>query len=155
MLLDDKGAFVRDIFQPNTHTITIANKVSATESARQQHVYAPGSDITGRSATNAAAAKGRITVWSSGLCNPDTSLASSLLQATPADVLYPAAFMISCRASSAIPLPTRSNSSHDAGPPRGVPRGGPDPLQGGSSAYAGVFVILLLGWSPVMHAPLA
>ncbi len=41
-------------------------------------------------ATKAAATGGGSTVWSSGLCRPDTSLASILLHATPADVRYPA-----------------------------------------------------------------
>ena len=43
-----------------------------------------------KDATKAAAAGGRITVWSSGLCSPETSLASILLHATPAEVRYPA-----------------------------------------------------------------
>lgn len=50
---------------------------------------APGMARTGRVATKAAAWQGRMTVWSSGLCMPLTSLASILLQEMPAEVRNP------------------------------------------------------------------
>ncbi len=50
----------------------------------------PGSALGGSGATKAAASGGGSTVWSSGLCRPDTSLASILLHAMPAEVRHPA-----------------------------------------------------------------
>ena len=49
----------------------------------------PGMARTGSVATKAGASGGSRTVWSFGLCMPDTSLASILLQDIPADVRYP------------------------------------------------------------------
>ena len=49
----------------------------------------PGKARTGSGATKAAASGGSNTVWSSGLCKPDTSLASMRLMEMPAEHLKP------------------------------------------------------------------
>ena len=74
---------------------------TACPAQRRRWMALPESERAGSGATKAAATGGGSTVWSSGLCRPDTSLASVLLHAMPAEVRKPAALLMSARASAA------------------------------------------------------
>ena len=56
----------------------------------------PGSTRTSSGSRNALASDGRSALSPSGLCSPETSLASSLVEATPTDTVSPACCHTAC-----------------------------------------------------------
>ena len=71
----------------------------------------PGNALTGKGSTTRAACDAGSTVWSSGLCRPEMSLASVLLCATPADIRSPDSARTASLASAATTAPTLNRLS--------------------------------------------